>query len=91
MYQRTVKVKLHTPDWIPPGINGYTFDSTADEWPQQTKFTLPGHLFTHLDFPERPCCLECNICSRICHDYGQIVFDQRMTDRFFFPYSFKIN
>ena len=38
-----------------------TLDSTAGVWSQQVKFTLPRHLFTHLGFPECPCCLQCNI------------------------------
>ena len=32
-------------------MTGYTLDSTAGARPQQVKFTLPGHLFTHLGFP----------------------------------------
>ena len=33
------------------GVTGYVLDSTAGEWPQQVKFTLPRHLFTNLSFP----------------------------------------
>ena len=50
-------------------------DSTAGAWPMPVKFTLPGHLFSHLGFPECPCCHECNIYSRLCRDYGQMIFD----------------
>ena len=32
----------------------------AVAWPHQVKFTLPGHLFRHLGFPEFPCRLECD-------------------------------
>ena len=28
-------------------MTGYALDSTAGARPQQVKFTLPGHLFTH--------------------------------------------
>ena len=51
------------------------FGSTADVLPQQVKFTFPGNLFTHFGFPEWPCCLQCNIYSRLCHDYGLMIFD----------------
>ena len=44
-------------------------------WPQQVKFTLPGHPFTYFGFPECPCCLENNIYSRLYHDYGLMRFD----------------
>ena len=33
------------------GNADYSLDSTAGEWPQHVKFTLPCHLFTHLVFP----------------------------------------
>ena len=61
---------LHTPDLTSLGMNGYTLDSTAGVWSQLVKFTLPGQLFTHLEFHECPCCLGCNIYSRLCYDYG---------------------
>ena len=44
-----------------------TINPTRFILPQQVKFTLPGHLYTHLGFPECPCCLEC-------HDYGLMIF-----------------
>ena len=40
-------------------MTGYTLDSTVGSWPYHVKFTHPGHIFTHLGFPECPCCLEC--------------------------------
>ena len=43
---------LHTPDFTPLDMTGYTLDSTAGAWPEQQKFTLPRHtLFSHLGFP----------------------------------------
>ena len=42
---------LHTPDLTSPDMTGYTVDSTVGAWTHQVKFTLPGHLFTHLGFP----------------------------------------
>ena len=38
---------LQTSDLTSPD---YNLDSTAGAWPQQVKFTLPRHLFTHLGF-----------------------------------------
>ena len=32
-------------------MTGYTLDSTEGRWPQQVKFTLPGHIFKHFGFP----------------------------------------
>ena len=29
-------------------MTGYTLDSMAGAWPQHEKFTLPGHLFSHV-------------------------------------------
>ena len=46
-------------------MTGYTLDSTADARPHQMKFTLPGHLFTHLGFLECPCGFESDIYSRL--------------------------
>ena len=34
-----------------PDVTGYTLDSTAGAWPQQVKFTVLEHLFTHSCFP----------------------------------------
>ena len=34
--------------------------------PLQVTFTLPGHLFIHLGFPERPCCLESLFPALLC-------------------------
>ena len=51
-----------------------TLDSTAGACPQQVKFTLTGQLSTHFGFPECPCRLECNIYSRLCRDYGLMIF-----------------
>ena len=59
----------------PPDMTGHTINSTAGAWPHQVKFTPPGHLFTHLGFPECPCCLECDIYFRLYHDYGLMIFD----------------
>ena len=42
---------LHTPDLASPDMTGYTVDATAGAWPHQLKFTLPGHILTHLGFP----------------------------------------
>ena len=39
-------------------------------WPKREKFTIHGHLFTNLRFPKCPCCLECDIYSRLCYVYG---------------------
>ena len=66
---------LHMPDLTSPNMAGCTLDSTAGAWPKQVKFTLPGHIFTHLGYPECSCCLECNIHSRLCRDYGLMIFD----------------
>ena len=66
---------LHTPDLNPPDMNDYTLDSTVGGWQQQEKFTLHRHLFSHLGFSEYSCCLESNIYSRLCHDYGLMIFD----------------
>ena len=41
---------LHAPYLTSPDVAGYALDSTAGAWPQQVKFTLPRHLFTHLGF-----------------------------------------
>ena len=57
------------------GYDGYTLDSTAVAWPQQVTFPLLEHLFTHLGLLECSCCLECNIYSRICNNYGLMIFD----------------
>ena len=42
---------LHAPYLTLLDVTGYTFDNTAGAWPQQEKFTLPRHLFSHLGFP----------------------------------------
>ena len=42
---------LHTPDLTLLDMTYYTLDFTAGAWPQQEKFTLPRHLFSHLGFP----------------------------------------
>ena len=78
---------LHTPDLTPSDMTGYSLGFTAGACPQQVKFTLPGYIFTHLGFPDCPCCLECNIFSRLCHDYGLMIFDYRMTDGYFLSYT----
>ena len=44
-------------------------------------------VFKHLGFTECSCCLEFSIYSRICHDYGLMIFDWRMTDGYFLPYT----
>ena len=40
-----------------------------------TMIILLWHLFTHLGFPECPCCLECDIYSWFCYIYGILVVD----------------
>ena len=66
---------LHTADLTSLDMTGYTLDSTAGAWPQQLKFTFPGHLFAHLCCPDCPCGLKlvCNIYSRLCPDYGIMI------------------
>ena len=71
----------------PPAMTGYTLDSTAAAWPQHVKFIIPGHLFKHLRFRECPCRHKVNLYSRLCHDYGQMIFDLRMTDGYFRRYA----
>ena len=66
---------LHTPDLTSTDMTGYALDSTAGVWPQQMKFTLPGHLLTHLGFPSVRVVLSITFYSRICHDYGLMIFD----------------
>ena len=46
-----------------------TLDSMTGAWSQKMKISLPGHLFTHLVFPECLCCLECDIYSWLCYVY----------------------
>ena len=60
---------LRIPVLTSPDMTGYALDST------QVQFALLGHLFTHLGFPECPCCLDLNICSRFCHVYGLMLLD----------------
>ena len=48
-------------------MNGCIQDYMTGAWPHKEKFTLPGHLFSHLSFPECPCCLECDLYSRFCY------------------------
>ena len=82
-------VTYRTSDLTQPDMTGYIFDSTAGACPQRVKITLSEHLFTYLGFPECVCCLECNVYSRLCRDYGIMVFDYRMTDGYFLPYTSK--
>ena len=42
-------INLHTHDLTSSDMTGY---STTDAWPHQVNCTLPGHLITHLAFPE---------------------------------------
>ena len=58
-----------------PDMLGYTLHPKAGALSQQVKFTLPGHLFTRLGFPECPCCIECAIYSQLCYVYGLMVLD----------------
>ena len=51
-----------------------------------TTFSLPGHVFIHLGFTECPCCLECDMYSRLCYVYGLMILDKRMADGYFLPY-----
>ena len=37
-----------------PNMTGYTWDFTADAWPQQENFTLSRHLFPYLGFSRVP-------------------------------------
>ena len=50
--------------------------------PDNNRFTLPEHLFTHLGFPECPCLLEFDIYSRFCYINGLIILDYRMTNSY---------
>ena len=61
---------LYTPDLTSPCKTGYNLYYTAGAWQYQVQFTLPGHLFTHLGFPECPCYLACDIYFRFCYVYG---------------------
>ena len=54
----------HIPGLTSQDMTEYILDAMAGGWPQQLKFTFPVHLFTHLGFPECPCCLVCDICCR---------------------------
>ena len=82
---------LHTPDLTSPDMTGYTLDSMADVWPHHLSCSpICGRLFTHLGFPKWPCCLECNIYSRIRHVNGLMIFDKWMTDGRLFPSSYFI-
>ena len=71
LYPNTFTINLHSQ--IHTTVN--TNNNHTGAWPQQVTFTLPGHLFTYLAIPECPCCLEYKIYSRICHDYGLMIFD----------------
>ena len=54
----------------------YTLDYTASAWPRQVKFTVPGHIFTYLGFPECPCFLEwCDIYFWLCYVCGLMLLD----------------
>ena len=77
---------------------GFIIDYTAGVWPQQMKLTLREQLFTHRGFPECPCCLECNIYSGLCHDYGLMIFDifftgskVGMLDYMFWPHMERVS
>ena len=50
--------------------------------------TLPGHLFTHLGFPECPYCIECDIYSRLCYVDGIMVLDNGWRTIFVFLIHF---
>ena len=78
---------LHAPYLSSPDVTGYAIDSKTGAWPQQDEFSLPRHLFSHLGFLECSCCIECYIYPRLCHDCGLMIFDWRMTDGYFLPYT----
>ena len=83
---------LHNPDMTQTDMTGYTLDCTAGSWSQQDKFILPRHLFSHLGFPDSPCCLGCNMCSRLVMTWYWIVdwvmmIDWRMTDGCFLGFT----
>ena len=60
-------------------------------WPQQLKFTLPGHICIHLGFPECPCRLECNNYSRFRYVYwtngSRLTDDGRLFPSLYFLYT----
>ena len=70
----------------------YTLDSTVGALPRQVKFTLPGHLFTHLGFPKCSCCLERDIYPRFCYVYGLLNGFRFTDDERFFPslYTYRL-
>ena len=41
-------------------------------------------------FTDCPSCLECNIYSLLCHFYGLMIFDYRMTDFYLLPYTYNL-
>ena len=57
-----------------PGLDPTGYEQLYSFIPQQVKFTLPGHIFTHLGFPECPYCLECNSYSRLCYDCVLMIY-----------------
>ena len=66
---------LHTTDLTSTDMTGYYFDSTAGAWPPHVKFTLPGHLLTHLGFPSAHVGLSVFIYSLLCYVYGLMTLD----------------
>ena len=78
---------LRTPDLTSPDMTGYTLNSTAGAWPHQVKFTLLGHLFTHLGFPI------VRVVLSIIFVPGFImiimILYERMTDGYFLPYTYR--
>ena len=52
-----------------------SFYSTFGHHLIQAEFTHPGHRFTYVGFPECPCCLECDIYSRLCYVDGLMILD----------------
>ena len=65
----------------PPWFNGRCVATSGEV------YSSYRHLFTHLGFPSVRVVLS-DIFSRLCHVYGPMIFDERMTDGYFLPYTF---
>ena len=61
---RHVGICICIPYLFSLNMNDYTLDYTADAWQQRQRFTLPGHLFSHLGFPSVRVVLSVNISPR---------------------------
>ena len=71
-----------------PGMISYTLDYTTGAWSQDVRFTRLRHLFTHIGFPECPCCLEFDINYQLVICLWTNYFRLTMTDGNFLPYTF---